>query len=56
MTETERLLLFTVLSMVADGKRITVKGLSARSGISRSNIYYYINKQKNKSFKELLDE
>lgn len=54
MTDTERHLLFTILGMFADNKKITVKGLSRESGLSRQNIYYYINKTKNKSFKELV--
>jgi len=56
MTDTEKLILYTILGMFADGKKITIKGISIRSGISRQNIYHHINKHKNKSFKELIEE
>ena len=56
MTDTEKLILFTTLAIFADGKKVSIKAISVRSGISRQNIYYYINKHRNKSIKELIDK
>jgi predicted DNA binding protein len=56
LNDTERKILFVILSMFSEGKRVTIKGISRESGLSRQNIYYYINKHNNKSFKELLEK
>ena len=56
MTNNEKLILYTILGIFADGKKVTVKGISLRSGLSRQIIYHYINKYKNKSFKELIED
>jgi len=56
MNDTEKLILFTILGMFADGKKVTIKGVALRSGLSRQNIYHYVNKHKNKSFKELIED
>jgi len=56
MTETEKHILFTVLAMFSEGKRVTIKGIAKEANISRQLIYHHINKQKNKSFKELIKD
>ncbi|MEN4046216.1 hypothetical protein [Sulfurimonas sp. NWX367] len=56
MTDTEKLILFTTLAIFADGKKVSIKAIATRSGISRQNIYYYINKHRNKSIKELIEK
>jgi len=55
MNDTEKHLLFTVLAMFSENKAISISSLSRESGLSRQVIYYYINKTKNKSFKELIE-
>ena len=55
MNDTEKLILFTVLNIFADGKKVSIKSIANRSGMSRQKIYYYINKVKNNSFKELVN-